>query len=191
MGPKSYLHTLLQFLLHVHRSRIHAARQSSPHWSHSSPTLLRECLLFYQNVNVLFAAVFPEPLLTGLNRRSGISSFCIVRAEAQGQRQSTAYAVLLLRGALRFLPLVTSLSDVRTFILLIISAFLGRDWSYSFACLVLRAVAATAIFVELEAVGVAGQKDARNELSFTHKSPHFREVLVDCLYSIDTSFKCY
>ena len=32
-----------------------------------------------------------------------------------------------------------------------------------FACLVLRAVAATAIFVELEAVGVAGQKDARNE----------------------------
>ena len=37
------------------------------------------------------------------------------------------------------------------------------DWSYPFACLVLRAVAATAIFVELEAVGVAGQKDARNE----------------------------
>ena len=39
----------------------------------------------------------------------------------------------------------------------------GCYWSYPFACLVLRAVAATAIFVELEAVGVAGQKDARNE----------------------------
>ena len=49
------------------------------------------------------------------------------------------------------------------FIWLIISAFFWGDWSYPFACLVLRAVAATAIFVELEAVEVAGQKDARNE----------------------------
>ena len=32
-----------------------------------------------------------------------------------------------------------------------------------FACLVLRAVAATAIFVELSAGALAGQKDARNE----------------------------
>ena len=46
------------------------------------------------------------------------------------------------------------------FILLIISVV--GEWSYPFACLVLRAVAATAIFVELEAEGVAGQKDARN-----------------------------
>ena len=37
------------------------------------------------------------------------------------------------------------------------------DWSYPFACLVLRAVAATAIFVALVAGALAGQKDARNE----------------------------
>ena len=74
-------------------------------------------IIFYQNVNVLFAAVFPEPLLADLDLRCvGICSFCIVRAEARSQRQSTAYAVLLLRGALRFLVLVTSRSDVRTFI---------------------------------------------------------------------------
>ena len=45
------------------------------------------------------------------------------------------------------------------------SWFLARlvDWSYPFACLVLRAVAATAIFVALSAGAFAGQKDARNE----------------------------
>ena len=64
---------------------------------------------------------------------------------------------MLLRGALRFLALVTSLSDVRTFISLIVSAF------NPFACLGLRAVAATAIFVALSAGALAGQKDARNE----------------------------
>ena len=64
-------------------------------------------------------------------------------------------------GALGGLALVTSRSDVRTFILLIISALFG--WSYPFACLVLRAVAATAIFVALVAGALAGQKDARNE----------------------------
>ena len=53
--------------------------------------------------------------------------------------------------------MVTSQSDVRTFIWLIISAF------NPFACLVLRAVAATAIFVALLAGALAGQKDARNE----------------------------
>ena len=56
---------------------------------------------------------------------------------------------------------MTSRSDVPTFILLIISAF--GDWVYPFACLVLRAVAATAIFVALVAGALAGQKDARNE----------------------------
>ena len=72
--------------------------------------------------------------------------------------------VAFVPGGLRFLVLVTSLSDVRTFIWLIISALMNWDYqSYPFACLVLRAVAATAIFVELEAVGVACQKDARNE----------------------------
>ena len=80
-----------------------------------------------------------------------------------------------LRGVafLRFLALVTSRSDVRTFILLIISVF--WEWSYPFACLVLRAVAATAIFVELEAVALAGQKDARNERPYIY-SPDFLAV---------------
>ena len=67
-----------------------------------------------------------------------------------------------LRGsfALVGLVLVTSLSDVPTFIWLIISAF------NPLACLVLRAVAATAIFVALVAGALAGQKDARNERSY-------------------------
>ena len=47
------------------------------------------------------------------------------------------------------------------FMWLVISAL--WDWSYSFACLVLMAVAATAIFVALAAGALAGQKDARNE----------------------------
>ena len=38
-----------------------------------------------------------------------------------------------------------------------------EDSFNSFACLVLRAVAATAIFVALAAGALAGQKDARNE----------------------------
>ena len=37
-----------------------------------------------------------------------------------------------------------------------------------FACLVLRAVAATAIFVELVAGALAGQKDARNERPYIY-----------------------
>ena len=49
------------------------------------------------------------------------------------------------------------------------------DWSYSFACLVLRAVAATAIFVELVAGALAGQKDARNERPYIY-SPDFLAV---------------
>ena len=112
--------------------------------------------------------MFPEPLLADLDRRWWICSPCIVRAEARGQRQSTACAVLLLWGALRFLALVTSRSDVRTFIWLIISAFFGGDWSYPFACLVLRAVAATAIFVALLAGAFACQKDARNERPYIY-----------------------
>ena len=69
--------------------------------------------------------------------------------------------MLLFLGGFGGLALVTSRSDVRTFIWLIISAL--WDWNYPFACLVLRAVAATAIFVELSAGALAGQKDARNE----------------------------
>ena len=67
-----------------------------------------------QNVNVLFAAVFPEPLLAGVDLLFvGICSPCIVRAEARGQRQSTACAVVILLlvlflGRLR-LPLFSSL----------------------------------------------------------------------------------
>ena len=73
---------------------------------------------------------------------------------------------------------MTSLSDVRTFISLVISAL--WDWSYSFACLVLRAVAATAIFVALSAGALAGQKDARNERPYIY-SPDFLAVGVRLL----------
>ena len=62
-----------------------------------------------------------------------------------------------------------------SYILLIISV-LG-DWSYPFACLVLRAVAATAIFVALGAGALAGQKDARNERPYIY-SPDFLFVVV-------------
>ena len=72
---------------------------------------------------------------------------------------------------------MTSLSDVRTFFWLIISA-LG-SWSYwsrnPFACLVLRAIAATAIFVALAAGALASQKDARNERPYIY-SPDFLPV---------------
>ena len=71
-----------------------------------------------------------------------------------------------LRGVAFLGGVVTSLSDVRTFILLVISAF------NPFACLVLRAVAATAIFVALAAGALAGQKDARNERPYIY-SPDF------------------
>ena len=43
-----------------------------------------------------------------------------------------------------------------------LSELLEDSFNY-FACLVLRAVAATAIFVALAAGALAGQKDARNE----------------------------
>ena len=52
--------------------------------------------------------------------------------------------------------------------------------SYPFACLVLRAVAATAIFVELEAGALACQKDARNERPYIY-SPDFLFVGVRLL----------
>ena len=66
------------------------------------------------------------------------------------------------------------------FIWLIISAFFWGDWSYPFACLVLRAVAATAIFVALVAGALAGQKDARNERPYIY-SPDFLAVGVRLL----------
>ena len=72
-------------------------------------------------------------------------------------------------GRFAILTLVTSRSDVRTFIWLIVSAFFfWGDWSYPFGCLVLRAVAATAIFVALVAGALAGQKDARNERPYIY-----------------------
>ena len=54
------------------------------------------------------------------------------------------------------------------------------DWSYPFACLVLRAVAATAIFVALAAGALAGQKDARDERPYIY-SPDFLAVGVRLL----------
>ena len=107
-------------------------------------------LKFFQNVNVLFAAVFPEPLLADLDLLCGDLLFLYSPSRSSGPK--TKYR---LRGV----------------------AFAGRleDWSYpsnSFACLVLRAVAATAISVALVAGALAGQKDARNERPYIY-SPDF------------------